>query len=263
MKDMVEILTMHSVGEKDGKTFSPATLPYPVLCLFVENIKSFVIGGHGSKEERDRIFSDMEVAQRTGSWTVGVLVPSILLATAPLRSFRADLTAISARRFADISDASRAKAFSELRSGLGSTGVTHLDIRSDIFDIAATDVSPRDDDPAPIPEIWLDAEQYVLASPTLNVQLDLEGGRSVKADATVAGFADIGASVPEGRLVVRVAYQFNPRTNARRNERVIEVVRRPAIFDEKAFDEMAAMPNGWSGIADPVAEIRMIRDGNV
>lgn len=33
-------------------------------------------------------------------------------------------------------------------------------------------------------------------------------------------------------------------------------------FDEAAFDEAVAKPNGWSGIADPVAEIRKMRDGD-
>jgi len=31
------------------------------------------------------------------------------------------------------------------------------------------------------------------------------------------------------------------------------------FFDEKAFDEMASIPNGWSKVADPVAEIRRMR----
>ena len=37
----------------------------------------------------------------------------------------------------------------------------------------------------------------------------------------------------------------------------------PAKFDEAAFDAAVSKPNGWSGVADPVAEIRMMRDGGV
>lgn len=33
-------------------------------------------------------------------------------------------------------------------------------------------------------------------------------------------------------------------------------------FDEAAFDAAVAKPNGWSGVADPVAEIRRMRDGD-
>ena len=33
-------------------------------------------------------------------------------------------------------------------------------------------------------------------------------------------------------------------------------------FDEAAFDKAVAKPNGWSGVADPVAEIRKMRDGD-
>jgi hypothetical protein len=33
-------------------------------------------------------------------------------------------------------------------------------------------------------------------------------------------------------------------------------------FDEAAFDKAVAKPNGWSGVADPVAEIRRMRDGD-
>jgi len=33
-------------------------------------------------------------------------------------------------------------------------------------------------------------------------------------------------------------------------------------FDEAAFDTAVAKPNGWSGVADPVAEIRRMRDGD-
>ena len=32
-------------------------------------------------------------------------------------------------------------------------------------------------------------------------------------------------------------------------------------FDEAAFDEAVSKPNGWSDVADPVAEIRRMRDG--
>lgn len=35
----------------------------------------------------------------------------------------------------------------------------------------------------------------------------------------------------------------------------------PAKFDEAAFDAAVSKPNGWSGVADPVAEIRRMRDG--
>ena len=33
-------------------------------------------------------------------------------------------------------------------------------------------------------------------------------------------------------------------------------------FDEAAFDKAVAKPNGWSKVADPVAEIRKMRDGD-
>lgn len=33
-------------------------------------------------------------------------------------------------------------------------------------------------------------------------------------------------------------------------------------FDEAAFDAAVAKPNGWSGVADPVAEVRKMRDGD-
>ena len=33
-------------------------------------------------------------------------------------------------------------------------------------------------------------------------------------------------------------------------------------FDEAAFDKAVAKPNGWSSVADPVAEIRKMRDGD-
>ena len=36
----------------------------------------------------------------------------------------------------------------------------------------------------------------------------------------------------------------------------------PKRFDEAAFDEAVSKPNGWSGVADPVAEIRRMRDGD-
>lgn len=33
-------------------------------------------------------------------------------------------------------------------------------------------------------------------------------------------------------------------------------------FNEAAFDKAVAKPNGWSGVADPVADIRKMRDGD-
>lgn len=33
-------------------------------------------------------------------------------------------------------------------------------------------------------------------------------------------------------------------------------------FDEASFDAAVAKPNGWSGVADPVAEVRRMRDGD-
>ena len=33
----------------------------------------------------------------------------------------------------------------------------------------------------------------------------------------------------------------------------------PTLFDEEAFDAAVAKPNGWSNVADPVAEIRRMR----
>lgn len=35
----------------------------------------------------------------------------------------------------------------------------------------------------------------------------------------------------------------------------------PAKFDEAAFDEAVSHPSGWDAVADPVAEIRRMRDG--
>lgn len=34
---------------------------------------------------------------------------------------------------------------------------------------------------------------------------------------------------------------------------------KPTAFDEAAFDEAVSKPNGWSEVADPVAEIRRMR----
>ena len=112
-----------------------------------------------------------------------------------------------------------------------------------------TDILPREGDPVGRTETWLDARRYFTASPKLSVQLELDGGKTVKADAGVDGFDAIGANVPEGTVQVLVAYQFNPETGERRN-------------DEKAFDEMSSRPSGWSSVPDPVAEIRKMRDGD-
>lgn len=262
MDTTTEILTLHSVGEKDGKPFSPVSLPFSVLEATVDNLKSFVIGGKGTKEERDAIFENMIVSQRDGSWTFGVLVASSLLASAPIQSLRTDLAAISERRFDAISDASRARAFRKLQSGLSGHGLTHLGVKSDVLHIDETDILPREGDPVGRTETWLDARRYFTASPKLSVQLELDGGKTVKADAGVDGFDAIGANVPEGTVQVLVAYQFNPETGERRNERILEVVRRSTVFDEKAFDEMSSRPNGWSSVPDAVAEIRKMRDGD-
>ena len=262
MDGIVEILTMHSMGERDGRQFSPATLPYSVLALFVDNLKNFVVGGHGTGDEREKILADMEVSQRTGSWTVGVLLSSTWLSSAPIQSLKADLKAISARRFDAIADASRARAFRALRAGMAGRGISHFGILSKVLNISETDILPHSGEEESPTEIWLDAERYFPASPKINVQLELDGWKTVRADPSVAGFGDIGASVPEGTLLVRIAYQFNPKTNERRNERIVEVVRRSRVFDEEAFDDMASKPNGWSSVADPVAEIRRMRDGD-
>ena len=262
MNTAMEILTLHSVGEKDGKLFSPTLLPYSVLRSFVDNLKSFVIGGKGTKEEREQILADMDVSQREGSWTLVVLLASSWLNSAPIQSLKSDLSAIAERRFDAISDTSRAKALRALQNGMRESGLTHLGVSSKALHIVETDILPRPDDPASAPDVWLDAQRYFSASPRLNVQLELDGGKTVKADAGVDGYEAIGANVPDGAVQVLVAFQFNPKTGERRNERILEVVRHSRVFDEKAFDEMAAKSNGWSAVADPVAEIRRMREGN-
>lgn len=262
MADTLEILTLHSTGERDGKPFSPSSLPYYVLQSFVDNLKGFVIGGKGTKEERDGILREMEISQRDGSWTLVVLLAASWLSSAPIQSLKSDLSAISERRFDDISDTNRARAFRKLQSEMRGSGLTHLGVKSDALHMAETDILPQPNDPAPAPEVWLDAQQYFTASPKLNIQLELDGGKTVKADSTVDGFDTIGANVPDGNVQVLVAFQFNPETGERRNERILEVIRRSAVFDEKAFDEMASKPNGWSNIANPVEEIRNMRDGH-
>ena len=258
----MEILTLHSVGEKGGQPFSRDALPYSVLEATVENLKSFVVGGKGTKEERDGILADMVVSQRDGSWTLGVVLAVSWLSSVPIQSLRADLAAISERRFDAISDASRARAFRKLRTEMSGHGVTSLGVKSDILQIEETDILPREGDPVGRTETWLDARRYFTASPKLSVQLELDGGKTVRADSGVDGFEAIGANVPAGTVQVLVAYQFNPETGERRNERILEVSRRSAVFDEKAFDEMSSRPNGWSGVPDPVAEIRKMRDGD-
>lgn len=263
MAEMMEILTLHSVGERDGQAFSPLALPYSVFIALADSLKGFVVGGKGTKEERDEILDTMVISQREGSWTLGVVVAATLLSSAPIQSLRADLTAISQHRFDAISDSSRAKALRNLQHGMRENGLTHLGVKSDILEIAETNILPEEGEAEVEPEVWVQAQRYFPANPKLNVQLELEGGKTVKADAGVNGFDAIGANVPAGHVQVLLDFQYNPATGERRNERILKVVRHSADFDEKAFDEMASRPNGWSSVADPVAEIRRMRDGVV
>ena len=262
MNDLVEILTLHSVGARNGVPFSPRSVPLPIFEAFAEELKAFVIGGKGSKEERANLEQALEVSQEDGSWIVGIWVVAALLSSAPIKSLQADLQLIQERRFDEIADASRARAFRKIRSTMVQQGVTRLEVQSERLNITATNILPMPGDPMPAQETWVKTERFFVANPKVQVQLELEGGKTVKTDDSVQGFGTLRATVPEGPVYVRVAFQLNPETGERKDERVLEIVRKRTVFDEAAFDAMASKPNGWHDVADPVTEIRKMRDGN-
>ena len=118
---------------------------------------------------------------------------------------------------------------------------------------------------------WIDSDSYVMAEVTdlggkskANVHLEIEGRGTVVAESLRQYLSDLTENLLYKKVLAHVAYRKNLQTGEWNKPRLIAIenpVRHQ--FDEKAFEQAIARPNGWEDVTDPVAEIRRLRGEDV
>ena len=93
-----------------------------------------------------------------------------------------------------------------------------------------------------------------------NVHLEIEGRGTVVAESLRQYLSDLTENLLYKKVLAHVAYRKNLQTGEWDKPRLIAIenpVRHQ--FDEQAFEQAIARPNGWEDVADPIAEIRKLR----
>lgn len=107
--------------------------------------------------------------------------------------------------------------------------------------------------PEPLAAILAEMREYDNTPPPKRAWLDLADRIEAAAEREYAEAKDYFAKLHDGPSMICTAKNCAVRNVG------ISLAAAPRKFDEAAFDAAVSEPNGWSDVADPVAEIRKMR----
>ena len=265
--DKLEVFTLHSKGEKNGVPFSPSSIPLSTLETIVSNVPAFVIGSGVQGAKKNDIRDAMSVSIADGSLSVGVALPAALAAVLNASSFPLDMSAFAEGRPNEVKDAVRLEAARILKTNLMREGAKSIGFSSRAAGIVEFDIVEKNVALPPDQSPWIDSDSYVMAEVTdlggkskANVHLEIEGRGTVVAESLRQYLSDLTENLLYKKVLAHVAYRKNLQTGEWDKPRLIAIenpVRHQ--FDEQAFEQAIARPNGWEDVVDPVAEIRRLR----
>lgn len=93
--DKIDILSLHSKGEKNGEPFSSSSIPLSTLEILVHAIPDIIIGNSAAGVKKNDIKDAMSISINDGSLKIGVALPAIMASIIDGSAFSSDILALS------------------------------------------------------------------------------------------------------------------------------------------------------------------------
>ena len=260
-----QILEFRVTGEANGKPLAPGTISMGMFRDLVADAMDFVLGGGGSKEERDQFLREVHFSVEQGSFMPRFVIPALLAASAVTTELNADLEKISQGSL-DIAP-KRVDVLSRVKRKIQQDELLALTIGGTWPDGRPLAIAiGRETDLTQHRPALVDVEEYVSArvvdmgGMTPNVHLVFDDGSRVTASASMEFLKELEKNYLYKEVVAHIIYRHNPRTKQNSDHRVLDIGEQAASLDMEAFER--AIEEGtklWADVPDHVAWVREMR----
>ena len=253
-------------GEIDGVPLDETNISIDDLVLFIVNIKTLVYGSEKPTPEIQKAFN-LKISHGSLKATVRAAALAATFTLSQATPFATDIAAIIEGRIPN--DPSRRKSLDRMTHWIsdGSKKIKinlHQGQKGDVMTATITNqtqfTAPSDIG------VWVYAETYLTAELTdiggtdANIHLRVRDKDVIIATAKRDYLAGISENYIYKKIRVRLGYQYNTATAARRNYTLVEILGLKTPIDDQALD--AAIAEGtkiWHDVVDHVAWVRGIR----
>ena len=268
---MVEILSLHSRGVKDGVEFSPSSMPLSALEAVVNAIPKIVMGSAIPGARRGEIREAMRMSIEKGSLNIGVILSASAAAMLNGTTFAQDVVSLSSGHADETKDTVRKDAVNFLKSELVRNGASFIGVSSMYAGVPEFDLVQGTEEQPAEESAWVDSDSYVMALVTdlggknkANVHLEIAGHGTIVAESVRQYLSDLSENLLYKEVLAHVAYKVDVSTGEWIRPRLISLdAAKPKPFDASMFEAAISKKTGWNAVADPVVEIRRLRGADV